>query len=69
GYALKFRDGNRQNTSLENLELIQRRTLMAQNTVHNLPKPLASTIQLLGQLKRRIRERTERAQEQNRRSA
>lgn len=57
GYALVFKDGDQLNVELGNLELITRRELMRRNSVHNLPAPLASTIQLLGQLKRRINER------------
>jgi hypothetical protein len=58
GHALKFRDGDRMNTRLDNLQLITRRELMRRNTIHNLPQPLKSTIHLLGQLNRHIRERT-----------
>lgn len=69
-HVLWFKDGNRQRCEIENLELHHRRDTMARNTVHNLPKPLKETIHLLGQLKRRIRERTERdGEEQNHRSA
>jgi hypothetical protein len=68
GYALTFRNGDRTDTRLDNLELIPRRQLMARNSVHNLPKPLAETVQLLGALKRQIRRRTNHAQ-QDRRSA
>lgn len=57
GYALAFKNGDRTDCRLDNLELISRRELMARNTVHNLPKPLAQTIQLLGALNRQIRRR------------
>jgi len=62
-HCLRFKDGDRLNVCLENLELITRRDNMARNCIHNLPAPLKSTIQLLGQLNRRIHE------EQDRRSA
>jgi HNH endonuclease len=70
-HALAFKNGNRLDIRLDNLELISRRQLMARNTVHNLPKPLAETIQLLGALNRQIRRRRTRAhaEEPNRRSA
>lgn len=58
GFAVVFKDGNKANCALDNLELVSRADLMRRNTVHNLPKPLAQTIQLLGALKRQIRERT-----------
>lgn len=55
GHAICFKDGNRKNCALENLELLTRRELMARNTVQNLPKPLKQTIHALGVLRRRIR--------------
>jgi len=57
GHALAFRNRNRRDIRLDNLQLITRRELMARNTVHNLPKPLADTVQMLGALKRQIRRR------------
>jgi len=68
GHVLAFRNGDRRDVRLENLQLISRRELMARNTVHQLPKPLAQACQLLGALNRRIRRMTN-AQEQARRSA
>lgn len=53
-HALAFKNGDRTDLRLENLELIHRRDLMARNTVHNLPKPLAQAVQLLGALRRKI---------------
>lgn len=66
GHAVAFKNSDRADVRLENLELISRRQLMARNTVHNLPKPLARTVQLLGALKRQIRRRSPRAEEQDR---
>lgn len=57
GHALRFKNGDRTDLRLDNLELISRRALMGQNTVHNLPAPLPQTIQLLGALRRQIRRR------------
>jgi hypothetical protein len=57
GHALAFKDGNRLNTAVENLELISRAELMRRNTVHNLPPELKQVIQLTGALKRKIRTR------------
>ncbi len=68
GHAIAFRNGDKRDVRLENLQLISRRELMARNSVHNLPKPLARTIQLLGALNRQIRRRTSH-EEQDRRSA
>jgi hypothetical protein len=69
GHALRFRNGNRRDVRLENLELISRRENMARNSVHNLPAPLKETVQLLGALNRQIRRRDHAAQEQDRRPA
>lgn len=70
GHAVVFRNGDRADIRLANLELVTRRTLMKRNSVHTLPKPLADTIQLLGALNRQLHRRTSHAEEErNRRSA
>lgn len=69
GHVVAFKNGNGRDVRLDNLEVITRRELMARNTVHNLPKPLAKTIQLLGALNRQIRRRTRSHEEQDRRPA
>lgn len=58
GHAIAFRNGDKTDLRPENLELISRRELMARNTVHNLPKPLAEVIQLRGALVRQIHRRS-----------
>lgn len=68
-HSVAFRDGNKLNCALENLELISRRDLMKRNSVHNLPKPIAQAIQLIGALNRQIRKRANDGQKQDRRSA
>ena len=62
-HALVFKDGNRENIELDNLELITRSELMRRNSIHNLPAELVEVIQLSGALKRKIRRITS-AQEQ-----
>lgn len=57
GHNVAFKNGDRTDIRLDNLECISRRAQMARNTVHNLPQPLKHTIQVLGQLTRRIREK------------
>jgi hypothetical protein len=69
GHALTFRNGDRRDIRLKNLKLISRGELMARNTVHNLPKPLAKTILLLAALNRQIRRKTKAHEEQDRRPA
>jgi hypothetical protein len=64
GHVLVFRDGNRGNIKLSNLEQVSRRELMRRNTIHNLPGPLVNVIMLNGALKRKLR-RLDRAKEQD----
>lgn len=68
GHAIVFRNSDKTDIRLDNLECLTRRALMLRNSVHNLPKPLAQTVQLLGALNRKIRRRT-RDGEQDRQSA
>lgn len=68
GHALVFINGEKRDIRLDNLQLITRAELMARNTVHRLPKPLAQTIRLLGRLNRKIRKR-QHDEEQNQRPA
>jgi hypothetical protein len=55
GHAIVFKDGDRSNVVIDNLDCISRRYLMLRNTVHNYPKELAEIIQLSGALKRQVR--------------
>lgn len=66
GHALVFKNGDRTDIRLDNLECLSRRALMARNTVQNLPQPLKQTVQLLGALTRQIRRRSHAPQEQDR---
>lgn len=63
-HAIVFRNGDKADIRIDNLECITRRALMLRNSVHNLPEPLAKAVQLLGALNRQIRRRTH-AAEQN----
>lgn len=54
GHAVVFKDGNKQNITLDNLELVSRAELMRRNTRHNLPPELNAVIQLRGVLNRII---------------
>lgn len=53
-HAIVFKNGDKRDIRLDNLECVTRAALMMRNTVHNLPKPLAQTVQLLGALRRKI---------------
>ena len=57
GMALVFKDGNRHNCDIGNLELISRSQLMSRNTVHNYPKEIAELVQLRGAITRQINKR------------
>lgn len=66
GHALAFKNGNKLDVRLDNLQLITRRELMARNTIHTWPKPLADTVMLIGALNRQIRMRGADAEKQDR---
>lgn len=57
---VRTRNGDPHDTRFDNLELLTRAENMKRNTIHNLPTELKGAIVVLGQLKRRIRERVER---------
>lgn len=70
GHVVVFRNGDKRDIRLDNLECLTRRALLQRNSVHNLPAPLPATIQLLGALTRQIRRRSRDArEEQDRRPA
>ncbi|WP_080433543.1 HNH endonuclease signature motif containing protein [Burkholderia ubonensis] len=56
GRILRFRDGNKMNVLLDNLELQTRTEQMARNSVTNLPPELQEVIRLKAQLTRKIHE-------------
>lgn len=68
GHVVRFRNGDKRDIRLENLECVSRQAVMARNSIQNLPKPLALAYQLLGALNRQIKRRT-RGEEQDRRPA
>ncbi len=53
-YVLRFKDGNKLNCAIDNLEISTKAAMMAANTVHTLPESLRKAIQLNGVLKRKI---------------
>lgn len=56
GFALVFKDGNKQNCAIENLELVSRGELMKRNTIHRYPPALKDAIKLAAKLRRAIDE-------------
>lgn len=59
GRTVVFKDGDRTNVDITNLECITRADLMRRNTVHRLPKELADLAQLRGVLNRQINKRSQ----------
>lgn len=57
GYALVFRDGDKRNFAIGNLELVTRRELMARNSVHNYGPEVARVVQLRGVISRQINQK------------
>lgn len=55
GHVLAFKDGNKRNFALDNLELLTRKQLMARNTIHNYGPEVAQLAQLRGAIKRQIK--------------
>lgn len=58
GHALVFRDGDKRNFDINNLELVGRADLMRKNSVHRHGKEIASAYQLIGAIKRQINKQT-----------
>lgn len=64
GHALVFKDGNKRNFDLDNLELVTRQELMRRNSYHNnYPKEVGEIIQLRGALNRKINNRLKKEKE------
>lgn len=58
GHIVCFRDGDRTNFALANLELVSRAELMRRNSIHSrVPEDLKPIVRSLGQIRRRLRER------------
>jgi hypothetical protein len=54
GHALVFRDGNKRNICLDNIELLTRSELMRRNSFHRYGQEIAQLVQLRGAIKRKI---------------
>lgn len=54
GYAIVFKDGDKTNIVIENLECLSRAELMNRNSVHRFPKELIELIHLRGVINRKI---------------
>lgn len=66
GHLVIFKDGNRQNITIENLEALSRSENMKRNSYHTrYPKEIAKLIQLRGALNRQINKRENSNEEQD----
>jgi hypothetical protein len=63
GHLVAFKNGDKRDIRVDNLELVSRRDWMMRNTIHNLPKPLKVAIRALGSVNRQIRKRANHAAE------
>ena len=61
GHALVFRDGNKRNICLENLELLTRAELMRRNSCHNHGPEIAELVRLRAIITRQINKRSQTA--------
>jgi hypothetical protein len=57
GHYIVFRNGDKTDLRIENLEAITKREQLARNSVHRLPEELAKLCQLKGALQRQINKR------------
>lgn len=57
GHRIIFKDSNKQNIVIENLDCISLADNMRRNSLHNYPKPIAQLIQLRGAINRKINRR------------
>ena len=58
GHAVAFKDGNKRNLVLDNLELVPRTELMRRNTFHQYGPEIAQVVRLRGAITRQINKRT-----------
>lgn len=54
GYAVVFKDGDKRNVTLDNLEMVSRQELLKRNSVHRYPEDIKRSLYLIGALKHRI---------------
>nr|VFK14967.1 MAG: HNH endonuclease [Candidatus Kentron sp. LFY] len=59
GHAVVFKNGDKTDIRIGNLELVSRTELMRRNTIHRYPEDVQRAIRSLGRLNRVIRENTE----------
>ena len=60
GMLVVFKDGNKLNCDIENLELITRAENMKRNTIHRYSEEMKPIVKLIGKLKNKIHEKSSR---------
>ncbi|MDX5299359.1 MAG: HNH endonuclease, partial [Gammaproteobacteria bacterium] len=63
GHIVVFRDGNRRNIKIENLELISRAENARRNCIWRYPPELVSTMRLVAKLNKKLKERQDEKQD------
>lgn len=58
GHMIKFKNGDKRDIRIDNLECISRADNMRQNNIHRLPKALVEVCQLKGRVTRQINKRS-----------
>lgn len=58
GYAVLFKDGNKRNIVIENLECLSKAQLIRRYSIVNWPKPLAEIVRLQAAIKRIVKKRS-----------
>lgn len=58
-HTVVFKDGNRKNITIDNLELVSRAELMRRNSIMRFPKELRQVIRLNHKLRRTLNEKSE----------
>jgi len=58
GHIVVFRDGDKSNITIENLECISRSENLRRNSIHRLPKELVAVIRMRGELNHQIKRRS-----------
>lgn len=61
GHAIAFKDGDKRNFALANLELVSRAEMMRRNSYHNYGPEVARLVQLKGAITRQINKREKQA--------
>ena len=65
GHAIRFKNGDKTDIQLSNLELLSRADNMRRNTIHRYPPELKDAIRTIGRIKRKLKPNQENEHEQH----